>query len=252
MKKALFLILTVFFAMFWVNSAMALPHLQLDADPSIYIDGSGEGLYDEDTVYATANPFNLFALINPDHPAYNASDIYYISAAIAGEEKITEDINFNLGSFIFNGVTVNVTDNGMEYGTAPLDEFITLDPIKNNYELGSHSIYDTYFKEFSFSDFTGTIAPYNVEPGSTDQPSNSSDLSYKQFLVDITGLASGYSVHFDLYTKNADGTINSNAPFSHDVQSGGDTAPVPEPATMLLLGSGLMGIGWTRRKKKNS
>jgi hypothetical protein len=37
------------------------------------------------------------------------------------------------------------------------------------------------------------------------------------------------------------------APFSHDAQSNG----VPEPATLLLLGSGLLGlIGFKRKFKK--
>ncbi|MBE9571415.1 MAG: PEP-CTERM sorting domain-containing protein, partial [Proteobacteria bacterium] len=34
-------------------------------------------------------------------------------------------------------------------------------------------------------------------------------------------------------------------PFSHD----GASTPAPEPATMLLLGSGLIGLGWFGRRK---
>ncbi|MFH2058959.1 MAG: PEP-CTERM sorting domain-containing protein [Pseudomonadota bacterium] len=66
----------------------------------------------------------------------------------------------------------------------------------------------------------------------------------------IISKISEYEIHFDLNTKKADGSVDKFAPFSHDAESGGgDGHQVPEPATLFLMGLGLLGMAGVSRKK---
>lgn len=226
--KRILLLLMLTLTLIWAGPAMALPVMQLDISNSVY-DTTTE------TVVATSDTFTLYALIDPN---LNGS-IFYISAAVS--PQIGEAMD--LGSFSFDGTPVMVTGD-MTYGTPPIEL------VAQNEDLPGHSVYPTYFTEFSFEiDPADTVAAYNVQdtPGGFGSSSSNDELSFAAFDIDVSNLADNFAIHFDLYTKNPDGSIAQFAPFSHDAQSA--SSPVPEPASLLLLGTGLLGIAGISRKK---
>ena len=121
---------------------------------------------------------------------------------------------------IYTDLSCVIETSSMLYGRPPVEDLI-----KDNDHIGQgvspHSIFDTLYSEIGFVFPATTVAAYDVQTGNL---TGGDPLRIKTFAVDISGLNS---------------EIGPSTP-----------TPTPEPATMLLFGSGLAGlVGFARRKR---
>jgi hypothetical protein len=233
----------------------------VQAYPLLQLDIAG-GQYDTDTktIVATSNPFTLFAILTPGRhdPTLLLDKTYYISAAVSPAW------GGDLGSFTWNGSQVDVTGD-MVYGKPPIEAFGELQ-VADHGDLVNHQgdLYPTFFTEFAFQ--FSSLSRINTYDSSLDRSgpvNNPIGESYlAAFAVDTTNLNPNFVIHFDLYNDLVkacgaeesgivsdpnclDIDIRNYAPFGNDAQS----PPVPEPASMLLLGGGLV-AGAIRKRQK--
>lgn len=240
MKKLIFLVALLFT---FSSAAHAIPTLQLGIDGGTYY-GKPTGV--DDTTVANKNSFNLIAYLLPNDDN-TTQDAYYLSSALIrqGGGEISNS-PATLGSFKIGSTTYNIT-NDMLFGSPPVNTQYR--------DLLSHDIFDTWYLETEFIFNEGFISPaINV----ADDEETQDNMYLKTFAIDLSGLAVGYGIHFDLYNlgvkPNGTPDISKFAPFSHDAEGWKQpTNPVvPEPGTIVLLGSGFIALALYGRRRKNS
>ncbi|MEW6051900.1 MAG: choice-of-anchor N protein [Candidatus Zixiibacteriota bacterium] len=226
MKKTL--LLTFIVAVLMVPSAFAVPRLQLYIPGATYDNASDTWVTpDQDfELWVVAAKLNRGELFNVNLVASLASG----QAAVDGGLQITNAAN----------VTTTFDAADFLYGTPPStgDDAGVMPP---------HGIFPTNYTEMLVTSQTSSpyVGVYDyVDP---DDPDTGFDNFGNIYRFNIH---TSYSyLHFDAYGfyRDVDGRF-IKAPFSHDAESG--KTPVPEPATMLLMGLGLAGAGVVRKFKK--
>jgi hypothetical protein len=232
---------------------------RVEAFPALQLDILG-GYYDPvtQTIVSDGPDFTLVALLTPNPLRNNLAELLnatcYISAAIS---PMTGPSDSSLGSFTWDGTNYLVTED-MTYDTPPLETtLVTEDPG----DLGSHSIYPTFFTEFGFQFSPGNRSiAYDTapNPGALSPTSSTTGVSYFATFNLTTTLQGSNVLHFDLYnsylqscskagTCVMDEDIAMFAPFSHDAES---QNRVPEAQSLLLMSTGLLIAGRLFRRKK--
>lgn len=235
-------------AMLWAMAvaapAQAVPVLQL------YIEGA---TYNESTetwelLRPIDQPIRLWTIGNVDGPGGKGtiSDarlaIAYSSDFAGATFLMQSSTTGGFGGFVDPSTPSSAIFNGLHTdGSSPT--------MADGGSLAPHGIYgsDSYWQEFLLGSFSLTDSPiadfvslFPAAPAATDGQIN-------VYEIVVSGIEVGGFIHFDLYGSvvQGQGIRAVFAPFSHDA---GNQVVVPEPASMLLLGSGMLGLALLRRR----
>lgn len=229
--------------LFWVSLAEMSAKAKDPAasgGPFLQLDIAG-GVYDpvSETTLSTAANFDLYAILNPSSPHFKGgySRDYFLAVSILPKAGPG---NPGIGTFDIDGQTIGYSD--LTYGTPA--------------GLPGHDVFPSLYYEVPFHFVDGqNINGYNVQDQPTLDPvlNPAGGFRYVKFNFDVNSLDLDYIIHFDIYNKKSDGTVDRFSPFSHDAEDPpvGRTPPgVPDAGGCLaqlslgfaatLLARGLM------------
>jgi hypothetical protein len=205
--------------------ARAVPDLQVYIDGATYDTGS-------ETWVTTDSSFDLWIIA----ANYAMQDVKFSAALPNGVDPASGSISVQWKE---SGITLA---GNLLSGTPSTSE---------GHALTHDGLFPSNYYEFFAGDFGLGETVENKQPVEEWEPgeTGTADGEVKKFLVTVAGYEWVHFDAYDHYYKN-DEVHAKFAPFSHDAEGGG--APVPEPATLLLVGAGLLGMGARRLKARKA
>ncbi|MBN2484031.1 MAG: choice-of-anchor N protein [Candidatus Omnitrophica bacterium] len=207
----------------------AIPLFQVYIEGAI-ADDRGE---DEDTWFTSNDPFTLKVV--GAYKTQNITSLTDVKLLVSVPEGETGTISFSTSDespvFLLSSAVTDFFPSGLDINHYPVKDDVSDFLV---YNIGGFSKEDT------------TLYEYNAD-GGVISSSTKSDSWGEEKVYSVT--YGGFSwLHIDVYGLVNDDDWVAN-PGSHDGTADGNTS-TPEPATLVLLGSGLLGIFGIGRRKK--
>jgi len=230
--------------------SLAVPNLQLFIPGAEYID---------ETWVINSYDYELW-IIGAER---EVSDVKFAAAVPEGEDGTIEVTWLDPSAADYGGggvgsVLMNEA-NGMEY-EAYRDTYAgDSDPDPSTYAFGTGiprtgdgdevprgGVFPSDFYEYFIGDFGLGETVQNYIPG--PESGDTTDGEIKKFYISVSGYSAVDIIAYNHVVLGKNKIKYVKTPYSHD----GASAPVPEPGTMLLLGTGLAGLAAAHRRKRRN